>query len=195
MNVRMQWCLKARLCFALLLLAACSKPTGVDDQAGASDRAASAAKIAASQKAREEEVDCSNGGDSNMDMIVCNSIELRQAEAELDQYLKASRASLIVDIANAKEFDPKTDSDKALAEFGQAQRDWLSFVRNKCRSETLYFGGSNSSNENLRCYLAETKYRTLMLWQSWLTYADSTPPKWPRPKFDFGYIEWDGVNR
>ena len=130
-----------------------------------------------------------------MDMIVCNSIELRQAEAELDLYLKASRAKLIADIANMKKIDPTTEADKALAEFDQAQRDWLSFVRNKCRSETVYFGGSNSSNENLRCYLADTKYRTLMLWQSWLTYADSTPPKWPRPKFDFSYIEWDGVNR
>jgi uncharacterized protein YecT (DUF1311 family) len=181
-------------CVALLALASCSKSSDAD-RITAGDQERSAEEIAKSQKAIEDNVDCSKNDLSNMDMIVCDSIDLREAEAELERYLKASRQELVESIKFEKEVDPNSEADKALADFDNAHRDWKQFVKNKCRSETAYFTGSDMPRQNLRCYMTETKYRTLMLWQHWLTYRDKTPPKIARPKFDFGYVDWDGINQ
>jgi uncharacterized protein YecT (DUF1311 family) len=190
----MQHYLHVGFCLTLIALSGCSKTSDANRHTASGDER-SAEEIAKSQKAIEDSVDCSNDDLANMDMIVCNSIELREAEAELDRYLKASRDTLVAQIQFEKQIEPKSEADKALVAFDSAQSDWKRFVQNKCRSESAYFGGSDMANQNLHCYLTETKYRTLMLWQRWLTYRDTTPPKIPRPKFDFGYVNWDGINK
>lgn len=74
---------------------------------------------------------------------------------------------------------------KVLAALDKAQRTWLQFRESHCLAVyEIWSGGTIRGAMYGYCRLEQTRRRTHDLWQTYLTFMDSTPPILPEPKLD-----------
>ena len=90
---------------------------------------------------------------------------------ELNRYWKAAVERL--------QGDEKAET---LTQLRASQRAWLKFRDGECEAVGMYWRpGSIAGRMWGDCMDRLTRARTRTIWESWLTYADSTPPILPRP--------------
>jgi len=106
------------------------------------------------------------------DINRCMGIELKQAEALLEQYLKTS-------------FTRYTEDESIRLSIRTAQQRWQKYRETQCASvyET-WRTGSIRNTMYLNCSIRLTKQRTWDVWMDYLTYADSSEPVLPEPARD-----------
>ena len=118
--------------------------------------------------ATADEVDCSQAG-STLAIEECSREEVGALETELDKYLAAARQHLYGDEA-------------VLSALDQAQQSWLDYRREHCLAvRELWAGGSIRGVMTNQCLLHQTRQRLWDIWETYLTFMDSTPPLLPEP--------------
>ncbi|WP_260258645.1 lysozyme inhibitor LprI family protein [Vibrio intestinalis] len=117
----------------------------------------------------EQEVDCSNPVTS-LDFNYCMGLEAEQANQQLEHYWQKS--------LERNSFDPTL-----VEEMKVAHEKWDAYRQSHCDSiYTMWREGTIRNAKWLNCRIQLTKQRTHILWENFLTYADSTPPVLPEPK-------------
>ncbi|MDA0147378.1 lysozyme inhibitor LprI family protein [Vibrio sp. LaRot3] len=117
----------------------------------------------------EQEVDCSNPV-TTLDFNYCLGLEAEQAYQQLDRYWQKS--------LERNSFDPTL-----VEEMKVAHEKWHAYRQSHCDSiYTMWRQGTIRNAKSLDCRIQLTKQRTHILWENFLTYADSTPPVLPEPK-------------
>jgi uncharacterized protein YecT (DUF1311 family) len=107
---------------------------------------------------------------STIKMNECISRQVKTAEEELSKYFEESRRQY-------------ADEPKAIEALHRAQNSWLKFRKDHC--DAIYekwSGGTISGAMHGSCLLEQTRRRTHDLWDTYLTFMDSTPPILPEPK-------------
>jgi uncharacterized protein YecT (DUF1311 family) len=95
-------------------------------------------------------------------------------------YLAASK---VMEEYLAKSLERYADDEALLAAIKEAQAAWEQYVDQHCQSVfSIWRDGTARTAITLDCKQALTRQRTLVLWESFLTYMDSTPPILPKPK-------------
>ncbi len=111
-------------------------------------------------------------GSTTRDVEQCLATDLARADAVLNRYYTAAVARLTRD-----------QELTALAKLRTSERAWIAYRDAEC--DAVYEnwkGGTIRGAMLLGCRTALTKARTMAIWRSWLTYADSTPPILPKPQ-------------
>lgn len=113
-------------------------------------------------------LDCDNA-QNTLEINNCASIELGYAEAELNEYLKAS-------------FEHNANDPTLIESMKIAQKDWQAYMSSHCSSVyTQWRDGTIRGVMSISCKAKLTKQRTHEIWSNFLTYMDSTPPVLPDP--------------
>lgn len=100
----------------------------------------------------------------------CTRHEIATLESELESYLAAARQSLEGD-------------EQSLAALSRAQQRWLDYRGEHCLAvRTLWVGGSIRGVMMNQCLLHQTRQRLWDIWDTYLTFMDSTPPLLPEPQ-------------
>lgn len=116
-----------------------------------------------------ENMDCDNAM-TTYQINMCSQQEVHTAEAEMHEYLNASK----------ERYSKETQLLRLLAE---SQEQWREYRKVHC--DAIYQAWAEGTIRGVMyndCMLDVTKSRTHELWQSYLTYMDSTPPVLPEPK-------------
>lgn len=116
-----------------------------------------------------DEVDCENPSNT-LEMNSCIGKEVAAAEAELQTYMD-------------KALERYAD-DAAVSELMvESQNAWLAFRNVHCEAtHEMWSGGSIRGVMLGGCLRDVTRQRTHQVWQTYLTYMDSTPPLLPEPE-------------
>ncbi len=135
----------------------------------------------------KQDVDCTDGGGTTYDMVVCGASELELAEAKMDQYWQVARSRFVGDdLMTEYDNDAEDDIAEATAKFDFAQESWHKYRESHCGSlYHKYRGGTIRGPLSIRCHIDMVEKRTWQIWNIWLTYMDTTPPMLAEP--DFGY--------
>nr|WP_086939389.1 lysozyme inhibitor LprI family protein [Thaumasiovibrio occultus] len=121
--------------------------------------------------AAKDHVDCNNAM-TTIEINQCAAIELASAQTQLDHYLAMS-------------LEQKAHDPELVAAIKVAQQDWQAYMTSHCDSVyTQWRNGTIRGVMAISCKTKLTKQRTHTLWQSFLTYMDSTPPVLPEPSLD-----------
>ena len=103
----------------------------------------------------------------------------RRAEAELTRYLAAAVKRLNAEIAEGGD---TTTSRAALAGLEASQKAWQAYQKAECQAVYDWWsGGTIRGLMYSNCLQGLAEARSLWIWQTWLTYPDSTPPLMPKP--------------
>jgi uncharacterized protein YecT (DUF1311 family) len=109
---------------------------------------------------------------TTLEMNDCLSAQIDAAEKVLAKYLKESQRHY-------------ADAPNVLASLDKAQRTWIQFRDNHCDAVyEIWSGGTIRGAMHGYCRLEQTRRRTHDLWQTYLTFMDSTPPILPEPQID-----------
>ncbi len=101
---------------------------------------------------------------------VCLSEQLELQEVGLQHYLAEARARYAEDELIVESID-------------KAQQSWLTYRKDHCSTTyNIWRDGTIRSIEGLNCSIRMTRLRTHLIWQSYLTYRDGTPPLLPEPQ-------------
>lgn len=115
-----------------------------------------------------EALDCGNPT-TTIDINRCASLELQATEAVMQMYLDASKAHYAEDPVVVEAIDGAQDA-------------WLAYRQAHCDAVfATWRDGTIRTLMALDCSRTLTQQRTFEIWQSFLTYADSTPPVLPQP--------------
>ena len=107
---------------------------------------------------------------TTIEINVCISKKVEEAEKELAKYLEESR----------KRYAHEPKSIEAL---NKSQESWLHFKEDHCNAiYEMWSGGTIRGTMYSNCLLEQTQRRTHDIWQAYLTFMDSTPPILPEPK-------------
>ncbi|MBW4331257.1 DUF1311 domain-containing protein [Stakelama sp. CBK3Z-3] len=117
-------------------------------------------------------------GSTTIAVNQCLANDVDTAQAELDRYLAAARERV-----GQTEDDPLAATKKELLTgFDAAQDAWEKYRDAQCDNIYRYWqGGTIRGAMALGCKLELTQQRTHFIWESFLTYPDSTPPVLPEP--------------
>lgn len=119
--------------------------------------------------AEDDALDCENAI-STLQINQCASIELGAAKAELAKYLDTS-------------FEHNSYDPELIQSIRVAQADWQAYMSSHCDSlYTQWREGTIRGVMAISCKTKLTKQRTHEVWESFLTYMDSTPPVLPEPE-------------
>jgi|SRR5690606_6563117 uncharacterized protein YecT (DUF1311 family) len=112
--------------------------------------------------------DCGNVGSLD-DAIVCLQTEVSKAEAQMGQYLDASKRRHAGDRTQLKVIDA-------------TQESWHNIRRFQCGAvNVLPRDEKKHIAEVLSCRVRELRARTHRIWESYLTYPDGRQPDLPEP--------------
>lgn len=126
--------------------------------------------IVALMLAQAEPLDCSSGVTPIINQ--CAAADLADSEERLRRYLSAARKKLLAD----------PESAPVAKRLDEAQSAWETYRDAECNALYDYWsGGTIRTVMALSCKLSLTDERTHVVWQTWLTYPDSTPPLLPEP--------------
>lgn len=118
--------------------------------------------------ATADEVDCSQAG-TTLEIEECSREQIGALEVELDEYLAAAREHM-------------EGEEAVLAALDLAQQSWLDYRREHCLAvRELWAGGSIRGVMMNQCLLHQTRQRIWDIWETYLTFMDSTPPLLPEP--------------
>jgi uncharacterized protein YecT (DUF1311 family) len=124
----------------------------------------------------EEVLDCEKAW-TTIDVNRCLSIDLSEAEKTMEKYL-------------SKSLERHKDDSVSLTSIKESQEFWLNYRDAHCSSVfNIWRDGTVRTAMRLGCKIKSTHQRTTELWQSFLTYIDSTPPLLPKPE-PYEQKEW-----
>jgi len=113
--------------------------------------------------------DCDNAM-TTLDINHCAAMELASAQAELSQYVEVSVMH-------------HADDPEMVAAIEASQQAWQVYVTAHCDAVyTQWRDGSIRGVMALTCETELTQQRTHTVWESFLTYMDSTSPVLPEPR-------------
>ncbi|MFD1035496.1 lysozyme inhibitor LprI family protein [Sphingomonas hankookensis] len=111
-------------------------------------------------------------GSATRDVEQCLAAELSRADAELNRYYAAATKRLT-----------EQQDTAALAKLRTAELAWIAYRDAECDAVYQWWGqGTIRGAMALGCRKKVTEARTMVIWQNWLTYADSTQPILPKPR-------------
>ncbi len=111
-------------------------------------------------------------GSTTPEVEQCLAADLARADTELNRYYAAAVTRLT-----------KEQGKTALAKLRASERAWIAYRDAECDAVYEWWGqGTIRGATALGCRTRITKARTMVIWQNWLTYADSTPPLLPKPR-------------
>ncbi len=117
----------------------------------------------------EEELDCEKAW-ATLEINQCMHRDLIAAEKVMDNYL-------------AKSLERYSENDVTVVSIKKGHEAWLIYREQHCGAVyDTWRDGTIRTAMGLGCKLELTHQRTQVLWQSFLTYVDSTPPLLPEPK-------------
>lgn len=117
----------------------------------------------------QEEIDCTKAL-TTMDVNQCMQKELLVAQKTMDIYL-------------AKSIERYSQDEVSIKSITKSQEAWLKYREEHCNAVyDTWRDGTIRGTMALECKLKLTHQRTKVLWESFLTYMDSTPPLLPEPK-------------
>lgn len=117
----------------------------------------------------QEEIDCTKAL-TTIDVNQCMQKELLVAQKTMDTYL-------------AKSIEHYSHDEVSANSITKSQEAWLKYEEEHCNAVyDTWRDGTIRGTMVLECKLELTHQRTKVLWQSFLTYMDSTPPLLPEPK-------------
>ncbi|WP_299010494.1 lysozyme inhibitor LprI family protein [uncultured Shewanella sp.] len=117
----------------------------------------------------EQELDCEKAW-TTLAINQCMHKDLIAAEKVMDKYL-------------AKSLERYLDDSVSRASIKKGQDAWMSYRDEHCGAVyDTWRDGTIRTSMGLDCQLELTHQRTTVLWRSFLTYFDSTPPLLPKPK-------------
>ena len=117
-------------------------------------------------------------GSSTPEVNACLAQQADAAQTELHRYLATARHKLAREGA-----DPASGTPKLLAGFDAAEHSWEDYRKRQCDNIYVHWqGGTIRTAMALGCHMSLTRQRTHFVWESYLTYIDSTPPVLPEPK-------------
>lgn len=123
----------------------------------------------------EPALDCDNAM-TTLDVNACMAKEVEAEEARMNAYLEAA----ILHVREASD-SPELGASAA-SEMAEAQTAWEAYVKAECGAVyTHWQGGTVRVAMALACERRLTYGRTRHLWETYLTYVDSTPPILPEP--------------
>jgi len=117
----------------------------------------------------EENIDCDNAWTTSA-INQCMYKDLVAAEKVMDKYL-------------AKSLERYSEDEVSVSSIKKGQEAWVSYRKEHCGAVyDTWRDGTIRTAMGLGCNLELTHQRTKVLWQSFLTYVDSTPSLLPEPK-------------
>ena len=119
--------------------------------------------------AQAEEINCDKAM-TTYQINMCSRQEVQQAENEMLDYLNASK-------------DRYSEEAQVLKLLTESQAQWREYRKAHC--DAIYQVWAEGTIRGVMyndCMFDVTKDRTHELWQSYLTYMDSTPPILPEPE-------------
>ncbi|AOE48780.1 lysozyme inhibitor LprI family protein [Kangiella sediminilitoris] len=121
--------------------------------------------------ANAQEINCDEVY-TTRDMNHCASAELDSAERIMGQYLEAGKKRY-------------SNDEIVLKSITEAQGAWLAYRKAHCGSvHDVWREGTIRSVMSISCSTELTKKRTHEIWDTYLTYMDSTSPILPEPSLD-----------
>lgn len=130
--------------------------------------AAASLTFAVMAMAKDKSLDCDNAM-TTLDINQCAAIQLASAKTELSQYVEASVAH-------------HADDPELVAAIEESQQAWEAYVTAHCDAvHTQWRDGSIRGMMALTCETELTQQRIHTVWETFLTYMDSTPPVLPAP--------------
>ncbi|WP_188637690.1 lysozyme inhibitor LprI family protein [Vreelandella lutescens] len=124
--------------------------------------------VAVMAMAEESSLDCDHAM-TTLDINQCTAVQLESAQSELSQYVEAS-------------VNHHVDDPELLAAIEDSQQAWEAYAAAHCDAvHTQWREGSIRGVMALTCKTQLTQQRTHTVWESFLTYMDSTPPVLPEP--------------
>ncbi|GCD74210.1 hypothetical protein NBRC3299_0502 [Acetobacter pasteurianus NBRC 3299] len=113
-------------------------------------------------------------GETTPEISACLADGVAQAQKEMEHYIAAAEGRM----------RESADPEHALADFHTAQQHWKQYKDAECNAVyEAWSDGTIRSSMAQTCMLRLTRNRTMDIWQTWLTYPDSTPPTLPKPVF------------
>jgi uncharacterized protein YecT (DUF1311 family) len=117
----------------------------------------------------EEDLDCDKAV-TTIEINYCLFKDLEASEKVMHEYL-------------TKSIERHSDDNVAIESIHKAQEAWLRYREAHCGSVyDIWREGSIRTAMELGCKINLTHSRTKVLWESFLTYEDSTPPLLPEPE-------------
>ena len=117
----------------------------------------------------QEDIDCTKAF-TTIDIDQCKQKELSIAEKTMGIYL-------------AKSMEQYSQDEVSIKSIKKAQGAWLKYREEHCSAiYDIWRDGTIRNTMALECKLELTHQRTKVIWKSFLTYMDSTPPLLPEPK-------------
>tara|TARA_B100000678_G_scaffold221054_2_gene188399 strand:+ start:684 stop:1124 length:441 start_codon:yes stop_codon:yes gene_type:complete len=117
-------------------------------------------------------------GSTTIAVNQCLANKVDAAQAEMERYLAAARKRA----AEMGGTPPGASEKELLTGFDAAQDAWAKYRDAQCDAIYTYWqGGTIRGAMALGCTLELTQQRTHFLWESFLTFPDSTPPVLPEP--------------
>ena len=114
-------------------------------------------------------LDCNNAV-TTYDRMDCQKIEIAKVEKTLNKYWHASRQRY-------------KDDKEVVSHMDKSQKVWIAYRKAHC--DVIYQIWIDGSIRGLmagNCLLDMTKKRTHEIWETYLTYMDSTPPILKEPE-------------
>jgi len=118
----------------------------------------------------EDKQDCRKTAKTTIDINQCMTLELDEVENVMDKYL-------------AKALERYSDDSVSLKSIEESQKVWLQYRSSHCGAVyDTWRDGSIRTTMALSCDIELVYQRTRVLWSSFLTFPDSTPPLLPEPQ-------------
>ena len=134
-------------------------------------------RIATLSKVSDEPKVCA--GATTPEVDACGAEYAGRADRELTRYVAAARKRLMDE---ARENSNPQASRDALTGLDASQKTWEAFRKAEC--EAVYSWWSQGTIRGAMyqgCMQSLTKSRTQQVWETWLSFEDSTPPLMPKP--------------
>jgi uncharacterized protein len=128
-------------------------------------------------KISDEPAICSNSTTPGVN--ACAAEYSRRNEKELARYLARARQRITQDMGD--QFVSAAGKE-TLAEFDKGQAAWVVYRKAECTAVyDQWSGGTIRGAMEEGCWASLTKSRATEIWETWLSYEDSTPPLFPKP--------------
>lgn len=115
------------------------------------------------------EVDCENAV-TTYDMNICARKEMEEANAKMEKYYSKAKERYL-------------ENDSVVDLLVKSQEAWMIYRKAHCNSVyEIWARGTIRGVMFAGCMLRLTRQRTYIIWETYLTYMDSTPALLPEPK-------------
>ncbi len=116
-----------------------------------------------------QDLDCNNAN-TTYELMDCQKIKITNAEEILNKYWTTSRQRY-------------KDDKEVISRMDKSQEAWIAYRKSHCSTiHQIFIHGTVRGLMHGSCLLDMTKKRTHEIWETYLTYMDSTPAILREPK-------------